>query len=59
MLGYKSSLLGYELIDYEGIHYYYCQNCYDRCDPWFQYKVADTIEEPFKCEGCREEICEK
>ena len=49
-------MLGYEIIDYEGIHYYYCQNCYDKCDPWFQYRVADTIEEPFKCEGCSQDV---
>ena len=45
-------MLGYELIDIQGIHYNYCVCCYDQCDPWFQYQVATTIDEPFKCEGC-------
>ena len=46
-------MIGYELIDIQGIHYNYCIDCYDQCDPWFQYQVADTIDEPFICDGCK------
>ena len=49
-------MLGYEIVDYEGIHYNYCVSCYTRCDPWFQWRVADAIDEPFKCEGCNTEM---
>jgi len=56
MLG--NSTLGYDLIDFEGIHYHYCINCYDACDPWFQYQVADILELPFTCEGCNTYIGE-
>ncbi len=49
-------ILGYELVDFEGIHYNYCNECYDRCDPWFQYRAVDTIEDDFKCEGCQTEV---
>ena len=56
MLGYKRGPLGYKLIDHDGIRYNYCNDCYDKCDPWFQYRVADEIDEPFKCDGCGEDI---
>ena len=49
-------LLGYDLLDYDAIHYHYCVECYDQCDPWFQYRVMDTIEDPFKCDGCHQDI---
>ena len=45
-------IYGYDLLDIDGNHFRYCNDCYDDCSPWFQMRVFDTIEEPFKCEGC-------
>ena len=50
-------VLGYTVVDHDGVYYNYCNDCYDKCDPWFQYLVSDTIEKPFKCDGCGEDIC--
>ena len=49
-------MLGYELIDYDGIHYYYCEECWINCRATLKYMIADIILEPFICEGCNNEI---
>ena len=49
-------MLGYEIVDYEGIHYNYCAECWVVCKYPLKYNVWDFIHEPFICEGCGEEV---
>lgn len=53
-------ILGYDIIEvtnfHDSIHIKYCKSCFYELERYLKDQIFDTLDEPFTCDGCKEEI---
>jgi len=56
-------ILGYDILDignfHDCHHMKYCKECYNKSSEYLKHQIFDTLEEPFVCDGCKEDINER